>query len=62
LNSADSTGSGVELRRTTYDLEEAVRRIRMTAYPQAEEFAERNVLRPPAEQEILEAYRRAELK
>ena len=55
-------GPGVELRRTAYELNAAARRIRMTAYPQAEEFAERNVLHPSAEQEILEAYRRGELK
>ena len=54
-------GRDVELRRTTYDLEAAAERIRAAAYPQAPEFAERNVLRPPAEAEMLEAFSRAEL-
>ena len=30
-------GPDVELRRTTYDVDDAVRRIRATAYPDAEE-------------------------
>lgn len=38
------------------------RRIRGTKYPQAEEFAARNVLQPPSEGEVLEAFTRAELK
>lgn len=54
--------SGVELRRTAYDLTSAAARIRATEYPQAEEFASRNVLNPPSEQQILDAYSRAELK
>ena len=52
----------VELRRTPYDLEDAARRIRATRYPKAEEFASRYVLKPPTEQEMLEAFSRAELK
>jgi putative phosphoesterase len=55
-------GDDVELRRTPYDLEEAARRIRATRYPKAEEFAARNVLQPPTEQDILEMFSRAELK
>ena len=54
-------GPGVELRRTAYDLEGAAARIRATAYPLAEEFAARDVLSPPSEQEILERYARVEL-
>jgi len=52
-------GPGVELRRTNYDLEGAAARIRATAYPQAEEFAARNVLQPPTEAAMLEAFSRA---
>ena len=52
----------VELRRTEYDLEDAARRIRATRYPNAEEFAARNVLQPPTEQEILDTFSRAELR
>ena len=55
-------GPGVELRRTSYDLAAAAKRIRATAYPKADEFAERNVLQPPSEQEILAAFSHAELK
>jgi putative phosphoesterase len=55
-------GDDVELRRTPYNLEEAARRIRATKYPKAEEFAARNVLQPPPEQEMLEMFSRAELK
>ena len=55
-------GPDIELRCTQYDLTEAAERIRQTKYPQAEDFANRNILRPPSEQQILEAFRRAELK
>jgi hypothetical protein len=52
----------VELRHTNYDLEDAAERIRATAYPQAEEFAEHSVLHPPSEHETLELFSGAELK
>jgi predicted phosphodiesterase len=55
-------GPGVELRRTTYDLANAANRIRNTAYPQAEEFAERSILHPPSEAEMLQAFAKVELK
>jgi putative phosphoesterase len=55
-------GPDVELRRTPYDLEDAARRVRATNYPQAEEFASRNVLNPPSETEILAMFTHAELK
>jgi putative phosphoesterase len=55
-------GPNVELRRTRYDLTSAADRIRGTAYPQAEEFAARNVLRPPAEEEMQNAFTKAELR
>ena len=54
-------GPDVLLRRQSYDLERAAERIRATAYPQAEEFAARNVLHPPAEEDTLNAFARAEL-
>jgi predicted phosphodiesterase len=47
-------GPTPELRRTPYDLRAAADRIRVTAYPQAAEFAERNILQPPSEAEMLE--------
>ena len=55
-------GPDVELRRTAYDLMEAADRIRATGYPQAEEFAARNVLHPPSEEETLELFGRAQVK
>ena len=55
-------GPDVQLRRTHYDLEEAAARIRASGYPQAEEFAARNVLRPPSEQEMLDLFTRFELR
>jgi putative phosphoesterase len=55
-------GPAVELRHTNYDLENAAARVRATSYPQAEEFAEKNILRPPAAEPMLEAFTKAGLK
>ena len=55
-------GPDIELRHTPYDLASAADRIRGTHYPQAGDFAERNVLRPPSEAATLVAFARAELK
>jgi len=52
-------GPGIELRHTDYDLEAAAGRIRRTHYPRAEDFASRNLLRPPSEEQILAAYAQA---
>ncbi|MCU1382985.1 MAG: metallophosphatase family protein [Acidobacteria bacterium] len=54
-------GPHVELRRTAYDFAKAADRVRATDYPQAEEFAARNILAPPAEAAILAAFAHAEL-
>jgi len=51
-------GPDIQLRHTTYDLATAADRIRNTTYPQAEDFAARNVLQPPSEEEMLEAFTR----
>jgi hypothetical protein len=51
----------VRLRRTTYDLAAAAARIRRSEYPQADEFAEQNVLHPPSEEAMLGAFGAAEL-
>lgn len=45
---------GVELRRTSYDVVAAAKRIAETAYPQARQFAERQVLNPPTEESMLD--------
>ena len=55
-------GPDVQLRHTRYDLAKAAARIRDTKYPQAEDFAARNVLQPPSEEETLKAFTRVELK
>lgn len=47
-------GPGIELRHTSYDLQRAAGRVLETNYPQAQEFAERNVLEPPSEELMLE--------
>jgi predicted phosphodiesterase len=52
----------VHLRHTPYDLEKAAARIGATSYPQAQDFAAKNVLQPPSEKEMLEAFAKAELK
>jgi putative phosphoesterase len=54
-------GPDVELRHTAYDLTEAAERIRDSNYPQAPDFAARNVLEPPTEEGILAAFAKAEL-
>jgi predicted phosphodiesterase len=55
-------GPDVQLRHTRYDLAKAAERIRDTKYPQAQDFAARNVLEPPSEVETLEAFARVELR
>ena len=54
-------GPDLQLRTTAYDLTAAADRIRDTAYPEAEEFAARNILQPPSEEAILDAFSKAEL-
>jgi predicted phosphodiesterase len=55
-------GPDVQLRHTRYDLGSAAERVRRTAYPQAEAFATRSVLRPPSEAEMLAAFAKAEAR
>jgi diadenosine tetraphosphatase ApaH/serine/threonine PP2A family protein phosphatase len=54
-------GPDVQLRHTPYDLAKAAEHIRDTQYPQAHDFAARNVLQPPSAGETLEAFTRVEL-
>jgi len=49
----------IQLRRTAYDGASAARRIENTEYPNAASFAERYVLHPPSEQEMLTALDRS---
>ena len=55
-------GPDVRPCRTAYDLEGAAARIRATSYPQAGEFAARNVLQPPPASATLDAFTRVELR
>jgi predicted phosphodiesterase len=54
-------GSDIQFRHTTYDLAQAAHIVSRTNYPQAQDFAARNILNPPTEQEMLEIFTRAEL-
>jgi predicted phosphodiesterase len=62
LDASGGGGGGVQLRRTAYDLKQAAERVRASQYPQAEEFATRNILEPPSEAAMLDAFARVELK
>ncbi|HEY4281418.1 MAG TPA: metallophosphoesterase family protein [Chthoniobacterales bacterium] len=53
-------GPDVQLRHTPYDLEAAATRIRRSSYPQAQQFAQNNILNPPSEEQMLEAFAKAE--
>jgi putative phosphoesterase len=53
-------GPDIQFRQTNYDLANAAERIRSSAYPQAEDFAARNILNPPTEQQMLEIFTRVE--
>jgi predicted phosphodiesterase len=48
-------GPGVDFRRSVYDTRRAAEQIARTAYPNAAYFAERHVLQPPSEEEMLAA-------
>lgn len=55
-------GPGIQFRHTLYDLAQAAEEVRNSGYPQAQEFAENNILKPPAEAKMLEVFSRVELK
>jgi len=55
-------GTGIQLRHSNYDLAKAAGRIRATQYPQAQDFAARNILQPPSESEMLQAFSRVEIQ
>ena len=55
-------GPDVQLRHTPYDLANAAESIRVSSYPHAQDFAAHNVLQPPSEKQMLEAFSKAELK
>jgi predicted phosphodiesterase len=53
-------GPDVRLMHTDYDLESAAARVGATDYPGADRFAERSILHPPSEREMLDLFARAE--
>jgi putative phosphoesterase len=53
-------GPDIQFRHTTYDLAQAAHIVSRTNYPQAEDFAARNILNSPTEQEMLEIFTRVE--
>lgn len=54
-------GPRIEFKRTPYDVEHAAREIENTRYPNAAAFAERYVLHPLSEQEMLTAFGQSDL-
>ena len=55
-------GPTAELQSTDYDIHHAAELIRATAYPQAQDFADNNILNPPTEQDALVFFGENELK
>jgi putative phosphoesterase len=51
-----SLDSQIELRKTTYDLQQAAKDIRNSGYPQAQDFADNNVLTPPTATEAITVF------
>jgi putative phosphoesterase len=48
---------GCEFHRTSYDLEAAAQAVRTSGYPQAQEFADENVLKIPTAEEAMEVFK-----
>ena len=55
-------GPDVQFWHTSYDLAKTAEQIRATNFPQANDFADRNILRPPSEAEMLETFAKVPLK
>ncbi len=55
-------GPGVQLRYTAYDVISGAERVRSTPYPQAEEFAARNMRDTPSEADMLKVISAISLK
>jgi putative phosphoesterase len=55
-------GKDVELRRTVYDFERAAQIVRASQYPQANDFADKNILTPPREEQMLATFAAAAIK
>jgi len=48
------------LRKTEYDLDSSAQLVRRTSYPHADFFAERAILHPPSESEMLATFGQAQ--
>jgi predicted phosphodiesterase len=55
-------GPEVQLRHTSYDLDDAAARVRETPYPEADEFAAHSILEPPSEARMLDAFTHASFR
>ena len=53
-------GPKVELRHTSYDLDRAASLLQQSRYPEARKFVLQNVLQPPSEEQMLEAFNRSD--
>ena len=51
-------GPAIVPQRTLYDLKQAAEAIRASDYPQAQDFADTNVLNPPPAAEVIEVFER----
>lgn len=51
-------GPAIIPQRTLYDLKQAAEDIRVSGYPQAQDFADNNVLNPPPAAEVIEVFER----
>ena len=49
---------GIDFRRTEYDIEMAAQYVRDSGYPQAQEFAEENLLKVPTQAEAIDYFER----
>ena len=55
-------GLDAQFMQTSYAFEAAARRVRASGYPDAEEFAERSVLNPASEEEMLRSLESEDFK
>lgn len=56
------TDDFVQLRHTSYDLDRAAERVRRGGYPQAEDFAKNNILRPPSREQMMELFEKRAMR
>jgi hypothetical protein len=54
--------SDIHFQHTVYNLTNAADTIRKTSYPQAQDFADSNILNPPTEAQALETFTKWKLQ